>query len=64
MLHLIIHSNISKGMYQSVKEKEKGAQKWTFHLISHEIIYDFTGDSRNDAFFIIEKEPLQFIYSV
>ena len=51
-------------MYQSVKEKEKGAQKLTFHLISHEIIYDFTGDSRNDALIIIEKEPLQFICSV
>ena len=51
-------------MYQSVKEKEKGEQKWPFHLIAHEIIYDFKGDSRNDALIIIEKEPLQFIYSV
>ena len=51
-------------MYQSVKEKEKGAQKWTFHLISHEIIYDFKGDSRNDVLIITEKEPLQFICSV
>ena len=29
----------------------------SFHLISHEIIYDFRGDSRNDALIIIEKEP-------
>ena len=50
-------------MYQSVKQKENGAQKWTFHLISHEIIYDFKGDPRNDSLIINEKKPLQFIYS-
>lgn len=33
-------------------------------MISHEIIYDFKGDSRNDALIIIEKEPSQFICSV
>ena len=50
-------------MYQSVKEKEKGAHKWTFLLISHEIIYDFKGDPRNDALIIIEKEPLFSLFA-
>ena len=47
-------------MYQSVKEEGKRCAE----MISHEIIYDFKGDSRNDALIIIEKEPSQFICSV
>lgn len=45
-------------MYKSGKEKENEALKWTLHLISHAIIYDFKGDPRNYALIIIEKEPL------